>query len=108
MEETKEEYPDEKQRVAVAYSYWNKAKGIKDSSLVIEEYDTDDMRIAYRWNKDEGYEVYMIGRGDTTPIKQRKNLTKWQAENIVIYTILRNLFDHNAAQNVKPENGCKI
>lgn len=31
MEETKKEYPDEKQRVAVAYSYWDRAKGIKDS-----------------------------------------------------------------------------
>lgn len=30
MEETKSEYPDEKQRVAVAYSYWEKAHG-KDS-----------------------------------------------------------------------------
>ena len=30
MEETKSEYPDEKQRVAVAYSYWKKAHG-KDS-----------------------------------------------------------------------------
>lgn len=29
MKETKEEYPDYKQRLAVAYSYWNKSKGIK-------------------------------------------------------------------------------
>lgn len=29
MKETKEEYPDYKQRLAVAYSYWNKSKGVK-------------------------------------------------------------------------------
>lgn len=30
MSATKKEYPDYKQRLAVAYSYWNRAKGIKD------------------------------------------------------------------------------
>ena len=34
MSETKEEYPDEKQRVAVAYSYWNRnKKKINDSEV---------------------------------------------------------------------------
>ena len=34
MSETKEEYPDEKQRLAVAYSYWNKKKTkINDSEV---------------------------------------------------------------------------
>lgn len=36
MRETKEEYPDEKQRLAVAYSYWNK-KSTKDT---VEDYQS--------------------------------------------------------------------
>ena len=40
MSETKEEYPDEKQRLAVAYSYWNK-KHTKDSKYTIRYTDND-------------------------------------------------------------------
>lgn len=36
MRETKEEYPDEKQRLAIAYSYWNK-KSTKDT---VEDYQS--------------------------------------------------------------------
>lgn len=42
MEETEKEYPDEKQRVAVAYSYWNRAKGINDMAL--PEKDKDQLK----------------------------------------------------------------
>lgn len=41
MSETKEEYPDEKQRVAVAYSYWD--KGLKDSKKSLEHKDKNQL-----------------------------------------------------------------
>lgn len=36
MSETKEEYPDNKQRYAIALSYWDRRKKVKDSEMVID------------------------------------------------------------------------
>jgi len=46
MRETKEEYPDEKQRLAVAYSYWNKKDSVQDADkiqyIIHKQLDADD------------------------------------------------------------------
>ena len=42
MSETKEEYPDEKQRLAVAYSYWKKGKDSMKDSLTRQERELCD------------------------------------------------------------------
>lgn len=47
MKETKNEYPDEKQRAAVAYSYWNKTQ-VKDQDMkLIERYKDDSGEIEH-------------------------------------------------------------
>lgn len=46
MKETVEEYPDEKQRAAIAYSYWDRSKKIKDSNFASPE--DDDMHVFRR------------------------------------------------------------
>jgi len=81
MKETAKEYPDEKQRAAIAYSYWDK-RNIKDSSLVIEYFEKDGLYTEYRWDKDTGYSASLekIKNGMGYTIKHKDHLTKENAE----------------------------
>lgn len=67
MRATKEEYPDRKQRLAVAYSYWDKAKdSCKDATIIPYLVDKQGRRI------NKGDEVIDF-RGD------KAKVTGWQA-----------------------------
>lgn len=56
MKETKEEYPDRDQRLAVAYSYWDKKKRVKDSNLSFKRHVSNilnDITCLNKYTKDE-------------------------------------------------------
>ena len=78
MSETKSEYPDRKQRLAVAYSYWNRAKGIKDKK--VKDWMPSKTTIDYIKEKldAEGieYEIEDDVYGETAPFDTWITITK--------------------------------
>lgn len=64
MKETEGEYPDEKQRLAVAYSYWNKKDSVKDDNYdySFKEYTGSD-RNKFR---DPGYKYAVLAHNIKT------------------------------------------
>jgi len=57
MSETKEEYPDNKQRYAVALSYWDRRKKVKDSEMVIDTNEDEDNKLEIAEDKEIKQEV---------------------------------------------------
>lgn len=70
MKETKNEYPDIKQRLAVAYSYW-KNKG-KDS--MVKDFDSDYAKCVKQLDKDVDQMYKLYQHGDKAPSTILKNM----------------------------------
>ena len=63
MSETKSEYPDEKQRLAVAYSYWNKRK-TRDISRANEAFATREIKRLEQKIRDIEFELRALQKED--------------------------------------------
>ena len=103
MSETKEEYPDEKQRLAVAYSYWKKGKGtdsmIKDTYYIAKVLGTEDYALegdielgmkkyARKFNSEnEAYsfmrKYFRVGRNDVIVEKVQDSMIKDYAVEVL-------------------------
>lgn len=81
MSETKEEYPDEKQRLAVAYSYWNK-KNVDDGKVITINNGTKIVQVGEKgktYAEKDGNVWYVKRKGR---ILQRVN-TEIEAKSLV-------------------------
>ena len=111
MSETKEEYPDEKQRFAVANSYWER-KHTKDSKYTIRYVDKDTVYIrtikakskldAIKKMKDFQSKEISLKRIEEIPLKARMELDKSKDKKATLIGIESNIDDIIEAAD--PEN----
>lgn len=99
MRATKEEYPDRKQRLAVAYSYWDKAKDscTKDAYMnLTKAYKDDAIKAGFRIEEyfDGGLRVW----GSREKLQQFKN--SYDADSYAHYAEIRDSLTKDTAMTI--------
>ena len=105
MKETVEEYPDEKQRFAVAKSYWERKDKVKDAKHTVSEYHKNNPRLQYGLN-------FHHKNGKVYPVRERtlKEIKKSLNEvgiDVVENATKKGEFEYvEGSQSISDMNGC--
>lgn len=96
MRETKNEYPDEKQRLAVAYSYWKGKDSVKDGHLI----DLPESFIREFEDQLKKYGFKMEGKGRTFLGSRHYQVSFDKYSDLEAFRVLQKIDDWCGKQNV--------